>query len=299
MHSNIITAIIQSTLRRNISFPREITSYLPLSAFHVTPSSGGGAPSPKTSREPMQFMRIRAFHDRHNSKSEIHRIFFKVPTALPGQSRGNCPDLHPRRGSRAARRDARGPGVRGAKKGRRELCRVINGAGHDFRGVQYAVRNLRGVVARAMADRTRDARDAGGFETATRRTGIEIVVQEARLRLLIWIRRQLVVFTVYREKERARGWQTITNRSGDKSPGITARALLARLAGYLTPHLLCPLCHPHEPRRSTSTSTCPIEWDEYANDVLASYPSHFRRQEVTAHHSIPFFILLHNVIIIL
>lgn len=41
--------------------------------------------------------------------------------------------------------------------------------------------------------------------------------------VLIWIRRQLVVFTVYS------GWQTITNCPPDKSPGIT-RALLARPA---------------------------------------------------------------------
>lgn len=74
------------------------------------------------------------------------------------------------------------PGVRGAKKGRRELCRVINGAGHDFRGVQYAVRNLWGIVG---GGRTGDERRRRFRKRQRGGRGIEIVVQEARLRLLI------------------------------------------------------------------------------------------------------------------
>jgi len=51
----------------------------------------------------------------------------------------------------------------GAKKGRRELYRVINGAGHDFRGAQCTLRNLRGASGRA-----RDASGVVTFETTTR-----------------------------------------------------------------------------------------------------------------------------------
>lgn len=125
------------------------------------------------------------------------------------------------------------------------------------------------------------ARDAS--ETTARRTGIEIV--RARGAPSPPHLNKTAVSCVYRvpgERERKRGWQTITNRPGDKSPGITARALLARLAGYLTPHLLRSLCRPPEPRRSTST--CPIERDEYANDVLAPYPCHSHKREVQRQH---------------
>jgi len=68
---------------------------------------------------------------------------------MPGKSPSNCSDLH-RLDKEGGRRSA--SSRLGAKKGRQELYRMINGAGHDSRGVQYVVRNIFG-APRTIAEK--------------------------------------------------------------------------------------------------------------------------------------------------
>jgi len=96
-------------------------------------------------------------------KYEIHRIFSRLQLRCSANLGVIVPTyILDKEATVVVLRSARGS-VRGAKKGRRELCLVINGTSHDFRGVQYALRNLRG-VARAVAEE----RETRRFETTTR-----------------------------------------------------------------------------------------------------------------------------------
>lgn len=146
---------------------------------------------------------------------------------------------------------------------------MINGAGHDFLRVQYVPRNLRGVAV----TEEQNANGVSGRKGASRPSHGERRASSPHLN-------KTAVSCVYlvqskRERKRDREKAGLTNDYKSSRWQIAGHyysrtfGAVGLLAGYLKPHLLRSRCVAH------TTTTCPIERNEYANDVLALCLRHF------------------------